>query len=45
MGYLISASTPGEDKFTEDNEKPEESGGLIPGHAYSIIQAKEYKGH
>ena len=37
-GYLISASTAGEDKFTEDREaeKPDD-GGLIPGHAYSII--------
>ena len=42
-GYLMSASTAGEDKFTEDTsgEKPSEEGGLIPGHAYSIIQVKE----
>jgi hypothetical protein len=35
-GFLISASTPGEDKFTE-NGGPEEEGGLVPGHAYSVI--------
>jgi hypothetical protein len=35
-GYLMSASTPGEDKWTEQAEKPED-GGLVPGHAYSII--------
>lgn len=43
-GYLISASTPGEDKFTEVGG-PDQDGGLIPGHAYSIIQAKEALGH
>jgi hypothetical protein len=44
LGYLISASTPGEDKWTEEEEKPPE-GGLVPGHAYSVIQVKEYNGN
>ena len=44
-GHLISASTPGEDKWTEDEGKPDnDEGGLIAGHAYSIIQVKDYKG-
>jgi len=43
VGHLISASTPGEDKFTETG-KPKEQGGLVPGHAYSVIQVKEYQG-
>jgi hypothetical protein len=35
-GYLMSASTPGEDKWTETGG-PTEAGGLVPGHAYSVI--------
>ena len=42
-GYLMCASTPGEDRWTEELEPTEELGGLAPGHAYSIIQVKEYK--
>jgi calpain-15 len=44
-GYLISASTAGEDKYTEDTDAKPEEGGLIPGHAYSIIQVKENEGN
>lgn len=36
LGYLISASTPGEDMWTESGG-PEATGGLVPGHAYSVI--------
>ena len=43
-GYLMSGGTPGVDNFTESNNGPEAKGGLIPGHAYSIIVAKEHKG-
>lgn len=39
-GYLISASTPGEDRWTEVGG-PDKAGGLVPGHAYSLIQVKE----
>jgi len=39
-GYLISASTPGEDRWTEVS-RPDGSG-LVPGHAYSIIQVKKH---
>lgn len=40
-GYLMSASTPGKDKLTTgEGKKPK--AGLVPGHAYSIIQAKEH---
>jgi hypothetical protein len=35
-GYLISASTPGEDRWTEVGG-PDKAGGLVPGHAYSLI--------
>lgn len=43
-GFLISASTPGEDRWTDVGGEPdEELGGLVPGHAYSVLQVKEYK--
>jgi calpain-15 len=44
LGYLISASTPGEDVWTETGG-PEATGGLVPGHAYSVIEVKEVYGH
>ena len=40
LGALISASTAGEDRFTE-SAAPQKKGGLVPGHAYTVIQAKE----
>ena len=40
QGALISASTAGEDRWTETGG-PREQGGLVPGHAYTVIQAKE----
>lgn len=43
-GYLISSSTAGEDRWTETGG-PAETGGLVPGHAYSVIQAKEAFGN
>lgn len=43
-GYMISASTAGEDRWTEGGG-PNKAGGLVPGHAYSVIQVKENKGH
>ncbi len=39
-GYLISGETPGYDSATEGGGLDAPSG-LVPGHAYSIIQAKE----
>jgi calpain-15 len=39
-GSLISASTPGEDRWTEVGG-PKKQGGLVPGHAYTVIQVKE----
>ena len=44
QGYLLSASTPGEDRWTELGG-PSKKGGLVPGHAYSVIQIKEALGH
>ena len=44
QGYLLSASTPGEDRWTGKNaEVP--AGGLVPGHAYSVIQVREALGN
>ena len=43
LGYMLSASTPGEDRWTETGG-PNEAGGLVPGHAYTIIGAKEALG-
>jgi calpain-15 len=43
-GALISASTPGKDKFTEGGG-PDAKGGLVPGHAYTVIQVKEVAGN
>ena len=35
----MSASTPGEDRWTEVGG-PKNKGGLVPGHAYTIIEAR-----
>ncbi len=43
QGYLMSGATPGQDMWTEQEGKPEDKGGLVPGHAYSIIQAIDAK--
>ncbi len=43
-GFLLNASTPGEDRWTEIGGPDDDGGvGLVPGHAYSIIQVKEVK--
>jgi len=40
-GFIMSASTPGEDVFTENGAKPEKDGiGLVAGHAYTLLGAK-----
>lgn len=44
LGYMICAATPGEDRFSEVARPLDELGGLVSGHAYSVIQVKEYKG-
>ena len=41
--YIMAGGTPGEDMWTE-NGGPDKQGGLVPGHAYSIISAAEYNG-
>ena len=45
--FLITASTPGEDKWSEDGGGGPAAGpGLVPGHAYSVINASEtHDGH
>lgn len=41
-GYLLSASTPGEDTFSmSEDGKKDVSFGLVPGHAYALIALKE----
>lgn len=42
-GALISASTAGEDRFSEAGA-PQKKGGLVPGHAYTVILVKEALG-
>lgn len=44
-GYLLAGGTPGEDMWTEKGQGADEDGGLVPGHAYSVIQVKEAKTH
>ncbi len=44
QGFLMSGGTPGEDMFTESGQGPNKAGGLVPGHAYSIISAYEKLG-
>ena len=41
-GYLQTASTPGEDTLTIGGDRGAgEGAGLVPGHAYALIQVKE----
>jgi calpain-15 len=42
-GHNMCAGTPGVDIFTE-GDGPDQEFGIVPGHAYSVIQIKEYKG-
>jgi len=37
----MSGGTPGVDMWTE-GDGPSQKGGLVPGHAYSVISASEY---
>ena len=40
--YIMSASTPGEDIYTETGARPGKNGtGLVAGHAYTLIAVKE----
>ena len=36
-GYLLAVGTPGEDMWSESNKAQSPDGGLVPGHAYTII--------
>ena len=44
-GYLISASTEGEERWADLGIIGEDEGNntLLPGHSYTILQVKEYK--
>lgn len=43
-GALLSASTQGEDRWSETGG-PSQKGGLVPGHAYTLISVKEACSH
>lgn len=36
-GFLLAGGTPGEDMWTEKGADAGDQGGLVPGHAYSVI--------
>jgi len=40
-GHIMCAGTPGVDAWTEGGG-PDKETGIVPGHAYSVIQIKEY---
>ncbi len=40
QGFLMTSETSGLDTYTE-NGGPDSKAGLVPGHAYSLIQVKE----
>lgn len=42
-GWIMCAGTPGVDHFTEGGG-PDQDHGIVPGHAYSVIAAKERDG-
>ena len=42
-GFLISASTIGEERWNDLGNLEEEENNLLPGHSYSILQVKEFK--
>ena len=44
-GALISASTSGEDRFSEAGGVVQKKGGLVPGHAYTVVLVKAALGH
>lgn len=41
-GHNMCAETPGTDMWTEGGG-PDQESGIVPGHAYSVIQVKEYE--
>jgi hypothetical protein len=42
---VMAAGKYGEDKFSESGLDPSNKAGLVPGHAYSLIEVKEGLGH
>lgn len=44
-GYLLSASTQGEERWNEINFLGALDAGLLPGHAYTIMAVKEFQGN
>ena len=44
-GYMMSCSTPGEDKWSEGGGMPQGGPGLVSGHAYSLLEVKQYREH
>jgi len=43
-GFLLSGSTPGEERWNDSNDH-ENDGNLLPGHSYSVIQVREVQSH
>jgi calpain-15 len=44
-GYLLCASTAGEERWNEVNYSESLPAGLLPGHGYTVIACKEFSGH
>ena len=44
-GYLLCASTPGDERWSDVNYMDSLPAGLLPGHSYSIISCKEISGN
>ena len=44
-GFILSGSTPGEDRWSDPIRPEDEILGLVPGHSYSIIKVMEAEGH
>merc|ERR1712137_238288 len=43
LGYVMAAGTPGRDTLTKSGGRLP-AGGIVPGHAYTILAAKEFQG-
>mmetsp|Transcript_23375 Transcript_23375/g.64260 ORF Transcript_23375/g.64260 Transcript_23375/m.64260 type:complete len:740 (+) Transcript_23375:2140-4359(+) len=39
--FVVCCSTPGQDQMTEGGRPGDQEGGLVPGHAYSLISARK----
>ena len=44
-GYLLCASTAGDERWSEVNYLDQMPAGLLPGHSYTVVSCKEFSGH